>query len=68
MMGHKICFKGEIWLIVPVICSYLEHWFRAAIPAGGGSLLFRKWGSIALSLSSAPSHGSDMMEILWKSL
>ena len=26
MMGHKICFYGEIWLIIPVTLSYLEHW------------------------------------------
>ena len=25
MMGHKICFYGEIWLIIPVTPSYLEH-------------------------------------------
>ena len=25
-MGHKICFYGEIGLIIPVTLSYLEHW------------------------------------------
>ena len=25
-MVHKICFYGEIWLIIPVTLSYLEHW------------------------------------------
>ena len=25
MMGHKIHFSEEIWLIIPVIPSYLEH-------------------------------------------
>ena len=25
MMGHKICFNGEIWLIILVTPSYLEH-------------------------------------------
>ena len=26
MMGHKICFNGKIWKIIPVTPSYLEHW------------------------------------------
>ena len=26
MMGHKICFYGEMWLIISVTPSYLEHW------------------------------------------
>ena len=31
MMGHKICFCVEIWLIISIILvtpSYLEHWVR----------------------------------------
>ena len=26
MVGHKICFNGEMLLIIPVTPSYLEHW------------------------------------------
>ena len=26
MMGHKKCFYGEIWVIIPLTPSYLERW------------------------------------------
>ena len=46
MVGHKICFCGEIWLIIriiPVTPSYLEHCdtekCSAIHPSGSSSLI-----------------------------
>ena len=39
MMGHKICFHGVTWLIIPKIIlftpSYLEHCFKYVNILGG---------------------------------
>ena len=31
MMGHKICFYGEIWLIIPKLSLLLLIWSTATI-------------------------------------
>ena len=31
MMGHKICYYGDVWLIIPITLSYLEHCWMGQI-------------------------------------
>ena len=44
MMGHKICFDGEIWLIIPKL-SLLLHliWSNVKIHEIGDTQLYPIW-------------------------
>ena len=55
MMGHKICFYGEIWPIIPVTPSCLEHCVRTT------RFVYRCTARSAESVGNNHAHGYFML-------
>ena len=65
MMGHKVCFYGKIWIIIPklsVTPSYLEHWSQDLSPAYPGDI--HVGGRLnPSSLTNSPPIHKDFLDI-----